>query len=157
MKRMKITVVVLSLLLSAGLYAAIGCMDDSYYLQRSNDHKTRHYVSCNCPCSQQKILSHDSKCLVCFHYHEPKQWKVIRGDKEVMTTEQYTSTSPADNQAVSQATERAMTDMIVQYKKNRAYREKRVGLPADLSVDLSVEVLTESEALAKAGADRMNR
>lgn len=129
MKRMKISIFFFSLLfllVSANLPAAIGCMDDSYYLQRSNDHKARHYVSCNCPCNQYKILSHDSKCLVCFHYHAPRQWKVVRGDKEIMTTEQYTGTSPADNEAVSDATKKAMTDMIVQYKKTRAYREKSI-------------------------------
>ena len=117
---------VLSFICSVDLYAAIGCMDDSYYLQRSNDHKARHYVSCNCPCSHHKILSHDSKCLVCFHYHEPKKWAVISGNKEVMTTEQYIATSPADNQTqgLPEATEKALTHMIVQYKKHRAYREE---------------------------------
>ena len=116
------------LICSSGLYAAIGCMDDSYYLQRSNDHKARHYVSCNCPCSQQKILSHDSKCLVCSHYHAPKQWMVISGNKEIMTTEQYIATNPADNQTLGlpKATEKALTHMIVEYKKNRAYREKSI-------------------------------
>lgn len=128
MNSIKITLVITFLMVSIGLYAAIGCMDDSYYLQRANDHKTRHYVSCNCPCSQYKMLSHDSKCLVCFHYHAPRQWKVISGDKEIMTTEQFTGTSPADNKPVSDATEKAMTDMIVQYKKTRAYREKSIGM-----------------------------
>jgi hypothetical protein len=117
---------VLPLIFSGGLYAAIGCMDDSYYLQKSNDHKTRHYVSCNCPCSHYKILSYDSKCLVCFHYHQPKQWIVVSGNEEVMTTEQYIGTSPADNQPLSAATEKAVTQMIVQYKKHRAYREKSI-------------------------------
>jgi len=129
MNRMKITMtfcISLLLMVSGSLYSAIGCMDDSYYLQKSNDHKTRHYVSCNCPCSQQKILSHDSKCLVCFHYHAPKKWVVVRGNEELMTTEQYIGTSPADNQALSVATEKAMTQMIVQYKKTRAYREKSI-------------------------------
>lgn len=116
----------LSLISSVGLHAAVGCMDDSYHLQKSNDHKTRHYVSCNCPCSQHKILSHDSKCLVCSHYHKPKQWIVVRGDKEVMTTEQYIGTSPADDQALSAASQKTVTQMIVQYKKHRAYREKSI-------------------------------
>jgi len=115
---------VLPLIFSVGLYAAIGCMDDSYYLQKSNDNKSRHYVSCNCPCSQYKILSHDSKCLVCFHYHKPKQWKVISGNKEIMTTEQYISASPTDHEPLSAASQKTVTQMIVQYKKNRAYREK---------------------------------
>jgi len=126
---MKLPIIFLSLLFVMNMipaYAAIGCMDDSYHLQRSNDHKTRHYVSCNCPCSQYKILSHDSKCLVCFHYHEPKQWAVVSGNKEIMTTEQYVSTSPADNktEGLPEATEKALTHMIAQYKKHRAYREE---------------------------------
>ena len=127
---MKNIVMLMALLVtcSTGLYAAIGCMDDSYYLQRSNDHKTRHYVKCDCPCSQYKILSHDSKCLVCFHYHEPKQWKVVRGNKEIMTAEQFVATSPADNetQELPEATKKALKQMIVQYKTLRAYREKSI-------------------------------
>lgn len=128
MKKNIVTCVVLLLTSSSGLFAAIGCMDDSYYLQRSNDHKTRHYVQCNCPCSQYKILSHDSKCLVCFHYHEPKQWKVVSGDKEIMTAEQYIATSPADNrtQLLPEATEKALKQMIVEYKKYKTYREKGI-------------------------------
>lgn len=125
-KNIVVCLMVLSFTFSVGLYAAIGCMDDSYYLQKSNDHKTRHYVSCNCPCSQYKILSHDSKCLVCFHYHEPKKWAVVSGNKEIMTTEQYIATSPADNQTegLPKATEKALTHMMVQYKKNKTYREQ---------------------------------
>ena len=51
---------------------------------------------------------------------------MVRGNEELMTTEQYIGTSPADNQALSVATEKAMTQMIVQYKKTRAYREKSI-------------------------------
>ncbi len=126
MKIMSAFCIILSLMVASGLYAAIGCMDDSYYLQKPNDHKTRHYVSCNCPCSQQKIVSHDSKCLVCFHYHAPKKWIVVRGNEEVMTTEQYIGASPADNEPVSVASQKALNQMIVQYKKTQAYREKSI-------------------------------
>lgn len=62
--------------------AEIGCMDTSYHAYNCNDgsicklrhfdNKTLHYVPCSCPCSTYPMLDRKDKCIVCFHYHDPR-------------------------------------------------------------------------------------
>lgn len=59
---------------STSLSGAIGCMDDSYHVERKNDPKTYHYVKCNCPCDKYSASFVRGKCPRCGHYHDPKDF-----------------------------------------------------------------------------------
>ncbi len=76
-------------LLAIGLYqknsAELGCLDNSYHLTESFDHKTYHPVDCTCPCgryqSQGLWTQSRSQCLECRHFHDPKPLIVVNSIK----------------------------------------------------------------------------
>lgn len=57
----------------------IGCMDNSYHTQQAYDHKTYHYVACDCPCKQYKHYYYKGyRCTKCEHAHDPKLVEFVR-------------------------------------------------------------------------------
>ena len=68
----RVIILIALLLLSYRVFSRIGCMDNSFHLNKSPDFKTYHYVNCDCPCEQNIILEDRAKCLRCQHYHNPK-------------------------------------------------------------------------------------
>jgi len=75
----KMFIVLLLLANTNTLFAAIGCMDNSYHTKQKIDYKTYHYVQCNCPCHKYASSFVRGKCPKCGHYHDP-------GDFEVLTS-----------------------------------------------------------------------
>ncbi len=70
------------IILSCSIYyhsfkAEIGCMDNSWHLQKRYDYKEYHFVSCNCPCSKGKLLNDRGKCLSCQHYRDPQPFIIV--------------------------------------------------------------------------------
>jgi len=62
---------------STNLSCSIGCMDDSYHVERKNDPKTFHYVQCNCNCRKYATSVVRGKCSQCGHYHDAKDFDVL--------------------------------------------------------------------------------
>lgn len=64
------------------LCARVGCMDNSWHVQRCTkdcdykmgDSKTYHYVKCNCPC--RYTVQPLNQCIRCRHYHEDVTWQL---------------------------------------------------------------------------------
>ncbi len=53
--------------------AEVGCMDNSWHLQKDFDDKDYHYVQCDCPCTKKhKILADRGICMKCKHFRIPK-------------------------------------------------------------------------------------
>ncbi|MFC1841443.1 hypothetical protein ACFLYA_00020 [Candidatus Dependentiae bacterium] len=57
------------------LWGRIGCMDNSYHTKKKNDHKTYHYVQCNCPCHKYRNSFVRGQCPRCGHYHDPGEFQ----------------------------------------------------------------------------------
>ncbi len=77
MKRIVVTITFL-LTLSAGcsLVAKRGaCMDNSHHLQQGFDHKSYHYVPCNCSCKQ--LFANKGLCRECGHARDPQKQELI--------------------------------------------------------------------------------
>lgn len=73
------------------LRTEIGCMDNSNHLQQSYDHKTYHYVACDCPCKQYKhYFDKGYRCSKCQHAHDPKIMEAVRATYN-STAENYPS------------------------------------------------------------------
>lgn len=69
----------LCLLISAPLYAEMGCMDNSYHAQQDYDYKQYHYVRCTCPCKNYRhFMSKGYRCSKCGHAHDPQIAHAIR-------------------------------------------------------------------------------
>ena len=73
----KIILTSIMFLNSTNLSGAIGCLDDSYHVERKNDPKTFHYVKCNCDCSKYAASFVRGKCPQCGHYHDPKDFSTL--------------------------------------------------------------------------------
>lgn len=56
------------------LYAAIGCMDNSFHMQLNNDKKEYHYVRCTCPCDN--IIADRGRCMRCRHFGRPDRGEI---------------------------------------------------------------------------------
>lgn len=60
------------------VFAAAGCIDNSWYMEREIDLKEYHYVQCNCPCGKYtrsetfNILPDRNRCFKCGHFHDAK-------------------------------------------------------------------------------------
>jgi hypothetical protein len=100
-------------------YPAVGCMDNSHYLQTTYDTKELHYISCNCNCDSATMLRTWGKCILCEHYHQPKNWIVTQKGNQVATVLQYRSTSRYDELSLSPATQNLIHTLVSRYKKNR--------------------------------------
>lgn len=71
-------------LLSTSIYAAPGCMDNSYHLTQKFDNKEYHYVQCNCPCEKEyKIMPARAQCAKCLHCRVPKSMIFVSYQYEV--------------------------------------------------------------------------
>lgn len=60
------------------LHAKIGCMDNSWHLQKKYDSKEYHYVACDCPCTD--TIANRNQCPCCDHYHDAEPWVMITSD-----------------------------------------------------------------------------
>jgi len=107
------------LCISSNSYPAVGCMDTSQYLQTKYDTKELHYVHCNCACDSSTILRTWGKCILCEHYHQPKNWVVLRHGKQVATVLQYRSISGTDELSLSPATQHLIHTLVSRYKKSK--------------------------------------
>jgi len=76
MKKVLSIFVLLSILVVSQNYGAIGCQDNSFHLKKKYDHKTYHYVQCNCECHKWPQRP-DGTCSKCGHRHDPGQGFVI--------------------------------------------------------------------------------
>lgn len=77
----QITLMVYSLSLITGLNAEVGCMDNSWHLEKKYDDHSYHYVSCNCPCSKRyKIFADRGRCMQCRHFRDPKPYVIITSE-----------------------------------------------------------------------------
>jgi hypothetical protein len=60
------------------IFAAVDCIDNSWYMEREIDLKEYHYVQCNCPCGKYtrsemfNILPDRNRCFKCGHFHDAK-------------------------------------------------------------------------------------
>ena len=71
----KISVLFIISLFSIYLLPSIGCIDNSLHLQdfpNKPDYKTYHFVKCDCPCIEHRLIEKRGKCMRCGHYHNPK-------------------------------------------------------------------------------------
>jgi len=99
------------------LNAQQGCLDNSYHLKQKYDNKNYHYVACTCPCSQYQNFNNRGECMKCKHYHVPKNWMVVSGDKVVMRVQQTKPVRSTEQVAVSPETRAVINKMITNYKK----------------------------------------
>jgi|GEM_PF-1443660 len=118
---MKYTTALLSTLMSITncLYPAVGCMDTSAYLQTRYDTKNLHYVRCDCACDSTTILRTWGKCILCEHYHQPKDWIVMNRGKQVATVLQYRSVERNDEMSLSPTTQRLIKNLVSTYKQGK--------------------------------------
>lgn len=100
-------------------HPAVGCMDNSHYLQTKYDTKELHYLSCNCNCDSAVMLRTWGKCILCEHYHQPKNWSVMHKGKQVATVLQYRNIARSDESTLSPATQNLISSLISRYKKNK--------------------------------------
>ena len=105
--------------ISTSSYPAVGCMDTSHYLQTSYDTKDLHYVRCNCACDSSIMLRTWGKCILCEHYHQPKDWIVMSKGKQVATVLQYRNITAQDELSLSPATEHLINTLVSRYKKSK--------------------------------------
>ena len=99
------------------LNAQQDCLDNSYHLQQSYDHKNYHYVACTCSCSEYQNFTNRGQCMQCLHYHVPKDWMVVSGDKVVMRIQQTKPVQSTEQVAVSPETRAIIKTMIANFKK----------------------------------------
>lgn len=64
--------------LAVSARAEVGCMDNSYHMKHAADHKTYHYVQCNCTCKHHKMSTDRGICSKCGHYRDPGSFEVVR-------------------------------------------------------------------------------
>ncbi|HXW86571.1 MAG TPA: hypothetical protein VEK38_04485 [Candidatus Bathyarchaeia archaeon] len=64
-----------SLLSSFQATPSIGCLDDSWHLEKAHDSKELHSVSCACPCKTLTFY-HGLWCLDCGHAHMTHPQKI---------------------------------------------------------------------------------
>lgn len=111
-----IILIFIAWIISNKLFGAVGCMDNSWHLQKKYDTKSFHYVQCNCPCYQHKTLKTAGLCLQCQHYHMPRKWQVIGKDgNDIATLEQIHSTDPSQ-QDINPAVQKVVLNLIQRYK-----------------------------------------
>ena len=86
------------------LYSRVGCMDNSWHLEKQYDYKEHHPVYCLCPCPDTI-----KQCIQCGHCHDPKPWVIINN----------TQTSDAnDNQLNIQDPVAILKKLVRTYKKD---------------------------------------
>jgi hypothetical protein len=121
MKRLiKYCAIIITLINSVTLlHARQDCLDNSYHLKRKYDYKNYHYVACTCPCSEYQNFSNRGECQQCRHYHVPKDWMVVSGDKVVMRVQQTKPVHSIEETAVSAETRAVIKMMVAKYKKMR--------------------------------------
>jgi hypothetical protein len=71
-------------LFTASLHATVGCMDNSYHLEKDYDYKQYHFVECNCPCKAKR--TRHNKCAECLHFHMPSNWHFVSASSYTPTT-----------------------------------------------------------------------
>jgi len=79
MNKIFLAFTLLSILVINQNYGAIGCQDNSWHMKKAYDHKTYHYVQCNCECHKWPQRP-DGTCSKCGHRHDPGQGFVIVPD-----------------------------------------------------------------------------
>lgn len=96
----------ISLTILGSAQAEVGCMDNSWHLQKKYDDHSYHYVSCNCPCSKRyKIFADRGRCMQCRHFRDPKPYVVITS--EAITEEIAVSQDIIDAMITTQTLEHA--------------------------------------------------
>ncbi len=119
MKNMHLLASILFFSTAPGAYAAVGCMDTSHYLHTKYDTKDLHYVHCDCACESSTLLRTWGKCMLCEHYHQPKDWVVLSHGKEILTVPQYRTVNRQDEMALSPATQSLIKTVVTHYKKSK--------------------------------------
>lgn len=66
---MKIKIILILIIGNHDTFGSLGCMDNSYHMEKPYDMKNYHYVHCDCPC--QSIGNTRGKCRKCLHYGAP--------------------------------------------------------------------------------------
>ncbi|HSW73612.1 MAG TPA: hypothetical protein VLG71_00485 [Candidatus Limnocylindria bacterium] len=78
MKKLGCINAVFILLATWHLRASIGCLDNSWHLQKRYDSKEYHPVKCTCACEKEHKIYHDrNRCSKCMHFHDAKPVMVI--------------------------------------------------------------------------------
>src|ERR1700722_11180604 len=73
-----ITIVLIMSLASTHIKARVGCLDNSWHLEKTVDDKSYHYVECNCPCEKRYVqLANRGRCTKCRHFHDAQPMIVI--------------------------------------------------------------------------------
>lgn len=72
----KALIPVLSSINIYNINCAIGCIDNSYHMEKKGDPKTFHYVKCNCDCQKYAASAVRGICPKCGHYHDPGEFNV---------------------------------------------------------------------------------
>ena len=115
-----LTLLLLVLIKFPGLLKAeMNCLDNSYHLTKPYDYKNYHFVACTCPCTEYQNFENRGQCQQCLHFHVPRNWKVIRGNKVVMRIQQAKPVHSQEQVAVSPKTRAIIKKMIANYKKQK--------------------------------------
>jgi D-lyxose ketol-isomerase len=109
----------LNSLLSANLFAAIGCMDNSYHLQKKYDTKSLHYVQCNCHCYAKKALPTALKCIECGHYHMPRAWYIVNQDGSTIAVEEMQRMERTEQEQIAPDIRKVVATLIKRYQDTR--------------------------------------
>lgn len=60
------------------LRGEIGCLDNSWYLQKKYDAKEYHPVKCSCPCQKAyKIYRDRNRCSKCMHFRDARPLIIV--------------------------------------------------------------------------------
>jgi len=78
MKTIKKGTFLLLTVLGGYLYAAVGCMDNSWHLKKKYDYKEYHHVHCTCPCEQQYEIMRNGRCFKCKHLRQRIQLRHVQ-------------------------------------------------------------------------------
>lgn len=65
----------IALLITFSLKPAIGCMERTKHglIRHGYDYKKLHYVECACNCLRYRWGEKGTRCINCWHYHNPNE------------------------------------------------------------------------------------
>lgn len=82
------------------IQSAPECLDRSWHLQKSNDSKSYHSVSCNCPCGsyssngRYKIIANRNMCIECRHFRISQPLPIVHNHHNTIEPTQNTKIHP---------------------------------------------------------------
>ena len=110
MKTYLYTLYIGMLISNAILQAKVGCMDNSWHLQKKYDAKEYHYVACNCPCTS--TIANRNQCLCCNHYHDAQPWIIITSSTQDPSLKRTTVKQPPQAHV-------ALKKLVIAYKRTK--------------------------------------